>query len=115
MKIAVSATGGSMNAKVSDQFGRCAYFVIVDSINMKFEPVSNPGIGMMGGAGPEAARLISSRGANIVLTGGVGPNAERALQAAEIQAITDINSELTVREAVENYLEERKADNKEEK
>jgi predicted Fe-Mo cluster-binding NifX family protein len=110
MKIAVSATGGSMSAKVSEQFGRCAYFVIVDSITMKFEPVSNPGMGMMGGAGPEAARLISSRGANIVLTGGVGPNADRALQAAEIQVIKDVDSEITVREAVEKYLEEKKGE-----
>lgn len=110
MKIAVSATGGSMSAKVSEEFGRCAYFVIVDSVSMKFEPVSNPGMGMMGGAGPEAARLISSRGANVVLTGGVGPNAERALEAAKIQTITNIDSELTVKEAVEEYLEERKGE-----
>ena len=43
MKIAVSAMGGSMDAKVSEQFGRCAYFLIVDSEDMKFEPVSNSG------------------------------------------------------------------------
>ncbi|MCK4235162.1 NifB/NifX family molybdenum-iron cluster-binding protein [candidate division WOR-3 bacterium] len=104
MKIAVSATGGSMNAKVSEAFGRCAYFLIIDSETMKFEPISNQGIGMMGGAGPEAARLISSKGAEVVLTGAVGPNAKSALDAAGIKIASGFRSDMTVKEAVEQYI-----------
>lgn len=104
MKIAVSATGGSMNARVSEQFGRCAYFLIVDSETMRFEPVSNPGIGMMGGAGPESAREITARGAKVVLTGKVGSNAKAALDSAGITIISGISGTKTVREAVEEYL-----------
>jgi len=104
MKIAVSAMGGSMSALVSEQFGRCAYFLIVDSGNMKFEPVSNPAAGMSGGAGPEAVRLIAAKGAEVVLTGRVGMNAETALKAAGIRTVVGVSGSKTVRQAVEEHL-----------
>ncbi len=104
MKIAVSATGGSMTALVSEQFGRCAYFLIIDSETMKFEPVSNPGMGMMGGAGPEAARQIANHGATVVLTGKVGPNAKAALDKAGITIVSNVSGTKTVKDAVEEYI-----------
>jgi len=104
MKIAISATGGSMNAKVDEQFGRCAYFLIVDSDTMRFEPIFNQAAGMMGGAGPEAARQIAARGAEVVLTGSVGPNAKAALDSAGIKIVSGTSGALTVKEAVEQYL-----------
>jgi predicted Fe-Mo cluster-binding NifX family protein len=110
MKIAVSATGGSLEAQVSEQFGRCAYFLIVEAETMKFEPVSNPGQGMMGGAGPEAARVISSRGAETLITGQVGPNAQQALDAAGITVVTGYGANDTVKKAVQDYLAKRKGE-----
>ena len=104
MKIAVSATGGSMSALVSEQFGRCAYFLIVDSDTMKWEPFSNPGTGMSGGAGPEAAKQIVMRGAAVLLTGSVGPKAKTALDSAGIKTVTGISGNLTVKDAVEQYV-----------
>jgi predicted Fe-Mo cluster-binding NifX family protein len=104
MKIAVSATGGSMSARVSEEFGRCAYFLIVDSDTMRFEPVSNPGIGMAGGAGPASTREISARGAKVVLTGRVGANARAALDSAGISIVDGLSGAKTVKEAVEQYL-----------
>jgi predicted Fe-Mo cluster-binding NifX family protein len=104
MKVAVSATGGSMNARVSEQFGRCAYFLIVDSETMRFEPISNPGMGMTGGAGPASASEISAHGAKVVLTGKVGPNARAALDSAGITIVGGLSETKTVKEAVEHYL-----------
>jgi len=85
MKIAVAATGGSLDAAVSEQFGRCRYFLIVDSDTMRFEAFSNPAAGMAGGAGPAAAREIANRQAEVLLAGQIGPNAQQALQAAGIR------------------------------
>ena len=85
MKVGVAATGGSLDAEVSEQFGRCAYFLIVDSETMHFEAFSNPAASMAGGAGPAAARELANRQAEVVLAGRVGPNAQRALEAAGIQ------------------------------
>lgn len=102
MKIAVSATGGSKAAKVEPRFGRCAYFVIVDSETMKFTAFTNPASNAPGGAGPAAAQDIHKHGAEVVLTGQVGPQAERALQAADIKIVTNAGG--TVEEAVKTYL-----------
>ena len=108
MKIAVSSTGGSMSALVSEQFGRCAYFLLVDSETMSFEPVTNPGMGMSGGAGPEAAREIAGRGATVVLTGHVGQNAKSALDSAGLSVVAGVSGDKTVRKAVEDYLRSEK-------
>ncbi len=108
MKIAVSSQGGSLNAQVAKNFGRCPYFLIVDSETMKFEPVYNPASSMTGGAGPAAARVINEKGSKIVLTGQVGPNAMSALAGYGIEAVT-VSSD-TVREAVEGYLKNKKTE-----
>ena len=102
MKIAVSATGGSIDAKVDERFGRCAYFVIVDSETMKFTAIGNPAIDLSGGSGPAAVREIVKHGVAAILTGRVGENAQRALEVADIKIIT--GSTGTVREAVEKFV-----------
>jgi len=104
MKISISSMGDTLDSKISEQFGRCPYFLIVDSETMEFRPIPNPGIKMMGGAGPEAVRLISSYGAEVILTGAVGPNAQAALDAAGIRVVTGFQSNATVREVMEKYI-----------
>ena len=104
MKICVSATGGSMESRVSERFGRAPYFVIVDSDNMKFIPVLNSATNMQGGAGPEAVRQVAAQGAQVVLTGNLGMNARTALEAAGIKGVIGVSGDKTVRQAVAEYL-----------
>jgi len=99
LKIAVSATSESSDAQIDPRFGRCPYFVIVDSETMKFEAVPNVASGAMSGAGIQAAQMIASRGVKVVVTGNVGPNAFQVLSSAGIDIITGVFG--TVREAVE--------------
>ena len=61
MKIAVSAKGGSIHAQMDERFGRCEYFIIVDSETMKFNAVFNPSADASGGAGPAAAKKSATR------------------------------------------------------
>jgi len=103
MKIAVTATGGSLNAQMDERFGRCEYFVIVDSETMRFNAVFNPSAAASGGAGPSAAREISKYGADVLITGNVGVNARQALEAAGIKIVTVAGGN-TVKEVVEKYL-----------
>jgi predicted Fe-Mo cluster-binding NifX family protein len=56
MKICVSSTGNTLDAPVDPRFGRCRYFLIVDSETMQFEAVPNIASGAMGGAGIQAAK-----------------------------------------------------------
>ena len=104
MKIAITSTGGSMDALVSEQFGRCQYFLIVDSETKKFEAVSNIGEQIQSGAGPKAAELIINHGAEVVLTGHVGDKAETALNKGGVKIINGFKNTTTVKDAVNNYL-----------
>jgi len=106
MKIAVSATGGSLSAKVDPRFGRCAYFVIFDSETMKITAFSNPAFQASGGAGPAAANEIARNKGEALLTGQVGGNAQQALQAAGIEIMTGAGG--TGKEAIDAFLAERK-------
>ncbi|MBU1299456.1 MAG: NifB/NifX family molybdenum-iron cluster-binding protein [Bacteroidetes bacterium] len=104
MKIAVTSTGGSMDALVSEQFGRCQYFLIVDSETMKFEAVSNLGEQIQSGAGPKAAELIINKGAEVLLTGHVGNKAEEALKRGGLKIVDGFKGTVKVKDAVNNYL-----------
>ena len=44
MKIAVSSSGKDLDSQVDPRFGRCAYFVIVETENMSFEAFDNENI-----------------------------------------------------------------------
>ncbi len=104
MKIAVSAKGGSLTAQMDERFGRCEYFVIVDSETMRFNAVFNPSAAASGGAGPSAAREIAKHGAEVLITGSVGVNAQQALDAAGIKVVTMTGG--TVKEVVEKFVQQ---------
>ena len=101
MRICVSAIADSLDAQVDPRFGRCPYFVIVDSETMEFEAVPNTASSQMSGAGIQAAQTVASKGINVVLTGSVGPNALQTLSSSGINIITSVLG--TVREAVEKF------------
>ena len=102
MKIAISAMGNDMDATVDQRFGRCNYFVIVDTDSMKFELLSNEGAMASGGAGIQTAQKIANSGVSAIITGNVGPNAFQTLSAAGIKVIVGANG--TVKESVEKYM-----------
>lgn len=101
MKIGVSATSPGLDAQIDPRFGRCQYFIIVDSDAMSCESCENASMAASGGAGIQAAQFIANKGVEVVLTGNVGPNAHTTLEAAGIRIITGVNG--TVRDAVEAY------------
>ena len=101
MKICVTATANNLDAQVDPRFGRCPYFVIVDSLTMEFEAVANIASGSMTGAGIRAAQTVASKGVKVLITGNVGPNAFQALSASGIKIVTGAFG--TVREVIEKY------------
>ena len=101
MKVAVSAQGNDLNALVDPRLGRAQQFLLVDTESMEFEPLDNPNIGAMGGAGIQTAQLLASNGVQAVITGNCGPNAFTTLNAAGIQVY--IGASGTVQQALERY------------
>ncbi|MCD4717406.1 MAG: NifB/NifX family molybdenum-iron cluster-binding protein [Desulfobacterales bacterium] len=101
MKIAVSSSGNDLNSQVDPRFGRCAYFVIVETNDMSFEAFDNESIALGGGAGIQASQFVASKGAKAVITGNVGPNAVQTLSAAGVEVF--VGQSGTVRAVMENY------------
>ncbi len=101
MKICVTATGGDLNAQVDPRFGRCQYFVFVDSDTMAFEAMPNEAIAAPGGAGIQAAQAIVNRGVDVLISGNIGPNAFQVLSTAGVKVVTGAYG--TVKDAVEMY------------
>ena len=101
MKIAVSARQPALDAPVDPRFGRCAYFVIVDSDTGEYEALENSAAMAAGGAGIQAGQMVANQGAEVVLTGHLGPNAFQTLSAAGLNLVTGVTG--TVQEAVAQY------------
>lgn len=101
MKIAVSASGKDLGASVDPRFGRCAYFILVETEDMSFQVFDNENIALGGGAGIQSAQFVASKGTNAVITGNCGPNAVRTLNAAGIRIF--VGQSGTVGEAIEKY------------
>jgi predicted Fe-Mo cluster-binding NifX family protein len=101
MKICISASSASLDANVDSRFGRCPYFVIVDSETMEFNSISNDSINAAHGAGIQAAQTVANIGVNVLITGNVGPNAFNVLSASGIKIVTGASG--NIREAVEKY------------
>jgi len=95
----VTSTGKDLDAKVDYRFGRCPYFLVVDTENLSFEAIPNEASMEFGGAGIKAAQKVIETGAKALITGNVGPNAYQVLSSAGIKIFQ--SSELSVREAIE--------------
>ncbi len=101
MKVAVSSSGTNLDSQIDPRFGRCAYFVIVNTDDMSFEAFDNEGIALGGGAGIQSSQFVASKGAGAIITGNIGPNAVQTLSAAGIEIFMGQTG--SVREAVERY------------
>jgi len=102
MKVCVCAIGPDLNSQVSSVFGRCPYFLIVDSKTEEFKAIPNQALQSGRGAGVGASQLVASEGAGAVICGNFGPNAFSVLQMSGIKIYPGISG-LTIKEAINKY------------
>jgi predicted Fe-Mo cluster-binding NifX family protein len=107
MKIAITADEPKFETQLEPRFGRCVYFVIVDSETHDWESLNNPAAEAMGGAGPQAAQFLSDQGVSTVISGDFGPKAFTALQAADIHMF---RSEVNKIESIYKKFQNRELD-----
>ena len=104
MKIAVTATGTTMDAPLDPRFGRARYILIVDNESDTVEVMDNEkNMQSFKGAGIQAATAIIDLGVQVLLTGYCGPNAFRTLAAGDVRVVQDVTG--TVREAVSRFMQ----------
>ena len=101
MKIIITSQGKDLNSEVDPRFGRCRFFIILDTETNDFEVIENPNIHAGGGAGTQAAQTVAEKGAEVVLTGNVGPNAFMTLTAADIMVYTGVSGRIS--DAVDQF------------
>jgi predicted Fe-Mo cluster-binding NifX family protein len=101
MRICVTSQGRTLESNVDPRFGRCAYFIVVETDSMEFEAIDNTHGQSAGGAGIQSGQLMAEKEVNVVLTGNMGPNAFQTLKATGIEVITNVSG--TVHDAINNY------------
>ncbi|MFO7715732.1 NifB/NifX family molybdenum-iron cluster-binding protein [Desulfosarcina sp.] len=103
MKIAISAKGKTLESTIDERFGRCPYFIILETTDMSYEAVENTNADLATSAGIQAASFVASTGAKAVVTGNCGP------KAMQVFAATDINIILGQRGVIKDVVEKFKA------
>jgi predicted Fe-Mo cluster-binding NifX family protein len=101
MKIAISATGDTLESLLDQRFGRATHFIFVETETMEYEAVDNAAVSSAGGAGIAAAQMVADKDAVAVITGQVGPNAMNVLKTARLDIYK--GQAASVRENVEQY------------
>ena len=100
MIICVTSQGDSVESRVDPRFVCGPFFILAHPTREKLHPHNTPTKHATGGAGPQSAQLVASKGAKKILTGNVGPNAMSTLAAAGIEVVTNVSG--SVKEAVDN-------------
>ncbi len=101
MKVAISSSGTTVESEVDLRFGRCPYYIIYDTEAESFEHVENKSGQAMGGAGIQAAQMVSDMNVESLITGNIGPNAFRVLSAASIKIYSGATGK--IKDAVEKF------------
>jgi len=101
MKIAISSSGKTLDSPLDPRFGRCAWFLVIDPADMRYEAFDNQSAAQSSGAGIQAAQFLADKNVSAVITGHVGPNAVQTLSAAGIEIFAQQQG--TIREVVERY------------
>jgi predicted Fe-Mo cluster-binding NifX family protein len=101
MKIVVTASGTDLDSPVDPRFGRCQYFIFVDSDSLQFEAIENENVLASGGAGIQSVQFVVQKGAEAVITGNLGPNASTAFSNSNIKVFLGASG--TIREAIQMF------------
>jgi predicted Fe-Mo cluster-binding NifX family protein len=101
MIIAITSTGNTLNSKIDQSFGRCAYFVIYNTESRGMEIIPNPNKEAEEGAGIASVKLVSSRHVNKIVSGEFGIKIKSLLDSLKITMIMLKDPDKKISEIIE--------------
>jgi len=101
MKVAVSAAGKNLESIIDERFGRCRYFIILETDDMSYEVIENTNADLSTSAGIQSASLVASKGVEAVITGNCGPKAMQVFATTTIEVI--IGQHGMIKDVVEKF------------
>ncbi|MBU7016943.1 MAG: NifB/NifX family molybdenum-iron cluster-binding protein [Theionarchaea archaeon] len=104
MKVAVCAVDQGLEAELASRFGRCKYFVVIDTETTNVAAIPNAGGKTGEGAGVQAAQILINEDVEAVIGTSFGPNAFMTLKYAGIKVY---NGKGTVSEVLEQFKDEK--------
>ncbi len=100
MKVAITSTGNTLDSKVDQRFGRCAWFVIYDTETGGIEFLPNPNRDAEEGAGPASVQLVASRKVQKIISGEFGVKIKSLLDSLKIQMVMYKEPEKTIQSVI---------------
>ncbi len=88
MKIAIASKGKTISSRVDDRFGRCPYFLVIDTKSMTTETIENPGQKEKNAAGIRACQMLIAKDIDGVVVKNIGHNALVTLTGAGMDVYT---------------------------
>ena len=99
MKVAISSAGKTIESDIDIRFGRCPYFLIIDTETNKTKAIENTAKAQAGGAGISAAELVANKKVEAIITANVGPRAFQVFQQLKIKIY---QAQGKIKQAIEN-------------
>ncbi len=101
MRVAIASTGNTLESNISQQFGRCEYFVIYDTESKAIEFIPNPNKDLAEGSGQASVQMVASRNVNKIISGDFGIKIKPLLDSFKIQMIVLKESKKKINDIIE--------------
>jgi len=102
VKIAVPASGRTLDARVENKMGAAPYVLIIDPNDMSFEILARSPHSLGSGAGIETVSRALDKGATVILVGYMSPTVSSPLEKAGITVVISVGG--SVHDAVLSYM-----------
>ncbi len=108
MKVAIASTDNTLESKIDSSFGRCAWFIIIDTKGGGMEFIPNPNRDMEEHVGKAAVELVASRNVEMIVSGEFGAKIKPLLDSMHIQLVVIKDSEKRISDIIELLNNRRK-------
>lgn len=103
MKVAISATGDTVESSVDNRFGRCSYFAIFDTDTHNVKFITNTAAESSQGAGPAAVQLLAGNQVQQVVSGEFGMKVKPLLEQLSIKMLNLQNGQHTILDVLKQF------------